>query len=165
MKTRPEAALWQRLKAACGARIDFDRIESATSVGFPDLIASAVYIQEYNPVCFDFYLELKVSKTKKLEKDLWKPTQIAWQTRASRRLRMVYNLVHRPSSSHSFWLWHGRDLLALVTATDEMSVVPFAKSNDLNELMDAIIADHRSKSKDAERQKNLPFPEVMASLV
>jgi hypothetical protein len=152
MTKRPEAALWQQLKSKTAQRVDWDRLENSVAYGMTDLIGSVNYLVTYEPKCLDFYLELKFSPTKTLSRDLWKPTQVAWQTRAARRGRTVYNLVHRPLSSPIYWLYAGIDLLNLVTAEDPEAIVPVAKSNDLNELIDAIIADHRSKSKDHERR-------------
>lgn len=118
--------------------MDWDRIENSVSSGMPDLVGSVNYSCGDNICCLDFWLELKVSQTKSVKGSLWKPTQVAWQTRAARRGRKVYNLVHRPLSSVPYELYHGRDLLTLVTEGPG-AVTSVWSGDDLSACIDSII--------------------------
>jgi hypothetical protein len=69
--------------------IHWTRVEAWAGVGIPDVNGAAPF--------GEFWLENKVCKNKVIQPlKLWRPSQIAWQTARSLRLRNVFNLVSRP---------------------------------------------------------------------
>ena len=69
--------------------IQWTRVEAWAGVGIPDVNGAAPF--------GEFWLENKVCKNKVIQPlKLWRPSQIAWQTRRSGVLTNVFNLVSRP---------------------------------------------------------------------
>jgi hypothetical protein len=63
----------------------------------------------------EFWIENKVSATKNVKVEgLWRPSQIAWQTRRSAILTNVWNLVSRPRAG-IIEIYSCKKLLDLVT--------------------------------------------------
>lgn len=128
--------MWQNLKKAT-PQVDWQRIENSAGEGVPDLsgcipgsregkiipTTPASTNQDLNNVSvniheshgLEFWLELKVDDRRVFSgANLWRPAQVAWQTRRARAGGRVYNLVHRPSSSVPYLIFHGRTLLTLL---------------------------------------------------
>jgi len=115
---KPEARLWNLLKDKTERLVEWTRIEARVGAGIPDL---------NGVLCIDaskeFWLELKVCKTKRYSvTSLWRPGQIAWQTKRSRRLNNVFNLVSHPSGG-VFYFYGGAKVQKLVEE-GPLSVVP-----------------------------------------
>ena len=91
MPAKPESKFWKQLKEGT-ADLDvlWTRIESWASPGVPDLFG--VYKGH------SFWLELKISKLKKVKHIDLSPQQILWQTRHSQAGANVWNLVGHPAS-------------------------------------------------------------------
>jgi len=63
----------------------------------------------------EFWIENKVSDTKNFKPDgLWRPAQIAWQTKRSMIFPNVWNLVSRPRAG-TVEIYSCKTLLSLVT--------------------------------------------------
>ena len=81
--------MYLSLKKATETEIHWTRIEAWAGVGIPDVNGAAPF--------GEFWLENKVEERKKMQPvSLWRPNQIAWQTRRSAILPNVFNLVSRP---------------------------------------------------------------------
>lgn len=114
----PEARLWNLVKEKTERLVEWTRIEARVGAGIPDL---------NGVLCIDaskeVWLELKVCKTKRFSvKNLWRPAQIAWQTKRSRRLSNVFNLVSHPSGG-VFYIYSAAKLQKLVEE-GPLSVAP-----------------------------------------
>jgi hypothetical protein len=106
---KPESQLWSKLKeGTLGLGVFWTRLETWATPGIPDLhgIKGGV----------SFWLELKVSKLKILNKVDLRPHQIAWQTRYSSVGGSVWNLVSHPSS-RSLKLFRGERAMELGEGT------------------------------------------------
>jgi len=80
--------MYQSLRKATPT-IHWTRIEAWAGVGIPDVNGAASF--------GEFWVENKVEHRKLLQAaSLWRPPQIAWQTRRSTILPNVFNLVSRP---------------------------------------------------------------------
>jgi hypothetical protein len=54
--------------------------------------------------CGEFWLELKVCKTKKFKTSgLWRPHQVAWQFERSRVLKNVWNVISHPADDKIYF--------------------------------------------------------------
>ena len=81
--------MYSSLKKATENQIHWTRIEAWAGVGIPDVNGAAPF--------GEFWLENKVEERKSIQAvSLWRPNQIAWQTRRSAILPNVFNLVSRP---------------------------------------------------------------------
>jgi hypothetical protein len=81
--------MYLSLKKATEKQIHWTRIEAWAGVGIPDVNGAAPF--------GEFWLENKVEERKSIQPvSLWRPNQIAWQTRRSAILPNVFNLVSRP---------------------------------------------------------------------
>jgi hypothetical protein len=88
---KPESQLWSKFKeGTLGLGVYWTRLETWATPGIPDVHG----IKEGK----SFWVELKVSKLKSLNKVDLRPHQIAWQTRYSSHGGSVWNLVAQPSS-------------------------------------------------------------------
>jgi len=88
---KPESALWSKFKqGTVGLGVHWTRLETWATPGIPDVHG----IKNGR----SFWIELKVSKLKSLNKVDLRPHQIAWQTRYSSAGGSVWNLVAQPSS-------------------------------------------------------------------
>lgn len=105
---KPEQKLWDKLRSNTKDLVDWTRVETANAgAGIPDL--DGIGLKNG----LEFKLELKVCSLVGIHlSNLWRPSQIAWQTRRARYGGCVYNLVHHLVSS-SLLLHHGRDLIHL----------------------------------------------------
>ena len=107
---KPEAKLWNLLKTKTEPLVDWTRIEARVGLGIPDLNGVTLGSESK-----EFWLELKVSKTKRYSVTaLWRPAQIAWQTKRSQKVRNVFNLVSHPSGA-AYYLYSGDKLVRLIT--------------------------------------------------
>lgn len=86
-----EKKMYLSLKKATENEVHWTRIEAWAGVGIPDVNGAAPF--------GEFWLENKVEERKIIQPvSLWRPNQIAWQTRRSAFLPNVFNLVSRPRS-------------------------------------------------------------------
>ena len=84
-----EKKMYLSLKKATENEVHWTRIEAWAGVGIPDVNGAAPF--------GEFWLENKVEERKILQPvSLWRPNQIAWQTRRSAFLPNIWNLVSRP---------------------------------------------------------------------
>jgi len=68
------------------------RIEARVGSGVPDINGAVS--------CCEFWLELKVCKTKKLKTfGLWRPSQISWQFSRSKIFKNVWNVISHPEDN------------------------------------------------------------------
>ena len=81
--------MYESLREATKTTIHWTRIEAWAGVGIPDVNGAAPF--------GEFWLENKVEPRKTIQPvSLWRPAQIAWQTRRGIILPNVFNLVSRP---------------------------------------------------------------------
>lgn len=81
--------MYSSLKKATETKIHWTRIEAWAGVGIPDVNGAASF--------GEFWLENKVEPRKIMQPaSLWRPAQIAWQTRRGTIIPNVWNLVSRP---------------------------------------------------------------------
>ena len=81
--------MYLSLKEATKTTVHWTRIEAWAGVGIPDVNGAASF--------GEFWLENKVEPRKTIQPvSLWRPAQIAWQTRRGIILPNVFNLVSRP---------------------------------------------------------------------
>lgn len=81
--------MYSSLKEATKTTVHWTRIEAWAGVGIPDVNGAASF--------GEFWLENKVENRKILQPaSLWRPAQIAWQTRRAAFFPNVFNLVSRP---------------------------------------------------------------------
>lgn len=81
--------MFTSLKEATKTTVHWTRIEAWAGVGIPDVNGAAPF--------GEFWLENKVEPRKTIQPtSLWRPAQIAWQTRRGIILPNVFNLVSRP---------------------------------------------------------------------
>lgn len=98
--------MWNSLKQS-PLEIHWTRVEAWSGAGVPDVNGAAEF--------GEFWLENKVCTTNNaIDLSLWRPSQIAWQTRRSLIFPNVWNLVSRPRS-HSVEIYSCKSLLELVT--------------------------------------------------
>jgi hypothetical protein len=84
-----EKKMYQSLREATKSTIHWTRIEAWAGVGIPDVNGAAPF--------GEFWLENKVESRKTIQPtSLWRPAQIAWQTRRAAFFPNVFNLVSRP---------------------------------------------------------------------
>ena len=95
MKT--EKAIWTHIKRETDKDVHWTRIEAWAGSGIPDLNGAYSWpsLSQQTPV--EIWCELKVCSNIKFNAaGLWRPAQIAWQSKRSRVSRNVYNLVSHP---------------------------------------------------------------------
>lgn len=81
--------MYLSLSKATKTTIHWTRIEAWAGVGIPDVNGAASF--------GEFWLENKVESRKAIQPvSLWRPAQIAWQTRRAAFFPNVFNLVSRP---------------------------------------------------------------------
>lgn len=81
--------MYSSLKEATKTTVHWTRIEAWAGVGIPDVNGAASF--------GEFWLENKVESRKIMQPvSLWRPAQIAWQTRRAAFFPNVFNLVSRP---------------------------------------------------------------------
>lgn len=81
--------MYLSLSKATKTTIHWTRIEAWAGVGIPDVNGAAPF--------GEFWLENKVESRKAIQPvSLWRPAQIAWQTRRAAFFPNVFNLVSRP---------------------------------------------------------------------
>jgi hypothetical protein len=81
--------MFTSLREATKTTIHWTRIEAWAGVGIPDVNGAAPF--------GEFWLENKVESRKTIQPtSLWRPAQIAWQTRRAAFFPNVFNLVSRP---------------------------------------------------------------------
>lgn len=98
MKT--ETAVWQSLKRATENKVHWTRIEARVGSGIPDVNGCLPCPSLGQRGAIEFWVELKVCRTKAYKTaGLWRPAQIAWQTKRSAFSPHVYNLVSHPDAS------------------------------------------------------------------
>lgn len=97
MKT--EASVWASLKRATENKAHWTRIEARVGGGIPDVNGCLPRASNARETPIEFWVELKVCRTKRYQtKGLWRPAQIAWQTKRSVFSPHVYNLVSHPEA-------------------------------------------------------------------
>ena len=95
MKT--EKAIWAHLKKETDKDVHWTRIEAWAGSGIPDLNGAFLWPSLLQETPVEIWCELKVCSTIKFQGvGLWRPAQIAWQTKRSRVSRNVYNLISHP---------------------------------------------------------------------
>jgi hypothetical protein len=98
--------MWNSLRSS-PLEIHWTRIEAWSGAGVPDVNGAAPF--------GEFWLENKVCETKDIKPlSLWRPTQIAWQTRRSLIFPNVWNLVSRPRAG-TVEIYSCKTLCELVT--------------------------------------------------
>ena len=81
--------MYESLREATKTTTHWTRIEAWAGVGIPDVNGAAPF--------GEFWLENKVESRKAIQPvSLWRPAQIAWQTRRAAFFPNVFNLVSRP---------------------------------------------------------------------
>ncbi len=104
-----EAQLWSKLKKSTENRVDWTRIEARVGAGIPDV--NGVFDDDTR---LEVWIELKICKTIGYRpQKLWRPAQIAWQTKRSKKMLNVWNLVGHPSCS-AYYLYNAVKLQRLV---------------------------------------------------
>jgi len=104
-----EAQLWSKLKKSTENRVDWTRIEARVGAGIPDV--NGVFDDDTR---LEIWIELKICKTIGYRpQKLWRPAQIAWQTKRSKKMLNVWNLVGHPSCS-AYYLYNAVKLQRLV---------------------------------------------------
>ena len=104
-----EAQLWNKLKKSTENRVDWTRIEARVGAGIPDI--NGVFDDDTR---LEVWIELKICKTIGFRtQKLWRPAQIAWQTKRSKKMLNVWNLVAHPSGS-AYYLYNAVKLQRLV---------------------------------------------------
>ncbi len=98
--------MWNSLRSS-PLEVHWTRIEAWSGAGVPDVNGAASF--------GEFWLENKVSDAKVFKPDgLWRPAQIAWQTKRSMIFPNVWNLVSRPRAD-SVEIYSCKTLVELVT--------------------------------------------------
>jgi hypothetical protein len=98
--------MWNSLRSS-PLEVHWTRIEAWAGAGVPDVNGAASF--------GEFWLENKVCESNTFQPlKLWRPAQIAWQTRRSLIFPNVWNLVSRPRS-HSVEIYSCKTLVELVT--------------------------------------------------
>lgn len=153
--SQPERSLWNRWNNATKEQIDWTRLEAWVGSGIPDLngVVRCDTLQECKG--HELWVELKVIKTKSfLVKNLWRPQQIAWQTKRCLHARNVFNLVSHPDRG-SLKIYLGSTIRRLV---DEgpLSVAPAweADEHDYSDaliFMKSILKDNLAKNNEREQ--------------
>ena len=83
--------MYSSMKKATENSVHWTRVEAWAGAGIPDVNGAID--------CGEFWVENKVVKTKSnIQTSLWRPAQIAWQSRRSCIFANVFNLVSRPSA-------------------------------------------------------------------
>ena len=104
-----EAQLWNKLKKSTENRVDWTRIEARVGAGVPDV--NGVFNDDTR---LEVWIELKICKTIGFRtQKLWRPAQVAWQTKRSKKMLNVWNLVSHPSGS-AYYLYNAVKLQRLV---------------------------------------------------
>ena len=135
-----EDQLWNKLKKSTENRVDWTRIEARVGAGIPDLNGVLC-----NNAKLEFWLELKICKTASYRpQKLWRPSQISWQTKRSKKMLNVWNLVAHPSCQ-AYYLYNAVKLQRLVEE-GPLSVEPclmMEKRFDDEALLDYISSNSR----------------------
>lgn len=98
--------MWHSLKSS-PLEVHWTRVEAWSGAGVPDVNGAAEF--------GEFWLENKVCKSNTLQPvSMWRPAQIAWQTRRSMIFPNVWNLVSRPRAE-VVEIYSCKTLLSLVT--------------------------------------------------
>jgi len=98
--------MWNSLRSS-PLEAHWTRVEAWSGAGVPDVNGAAPF--------GEFWLENKVCKSNTLQPDkLWRPAQIAWQTRRSLIFPNVWNLVSRPRTE-TVEIYNCKTLFELVT--------------------------------------------------
>ena len=88
--------LWKSLKAGTKSGVQWTRIEARVGAGIPDINGAMS--------CGEFWLELKVCKTKKFKTaGLWRPHQVSWQYSRSTVFRNVWNVISHPEDDRIYF--------------------------------------------------------------
>jgi len=135
--SQPERSLWNRWNNATKELVDWTRLEAWVGSGIPDMngIVRCDSLQKCKGQ--ELWVELKVVKTKGvIVKNLWRPQQIAWQTKRCLYACNVFNLVSHPDRQ-SLKIYLGSTIKRLV---DEgpLSVAPAWEAAE-HDYVDALI--------------------------
>ena len=140
---KPESALWSKFKqGTIGLGVYWTRLETWATPGIPDVHG----IKEGK----SFWVELKVSKLKSLNKVDLRPHQIAWQTRYSSHGGSVWNLVAHPPSRTINLFWGGRALEIAGQTDDKGPLEPDWSSgipSDWRGMIDMIVLSHDKRKR------------------
>ena len=94
-----EKALWQSLKKGTEKDVHWTRVEAWAGAGIPDVNGAFVRASNGQQIAIEMWCELKVCRTRKFKTlDLWRPAQVAWQTKRSTVSRYLYNLISHPDT-------------------------------------------------------------------
>lgn len=94
-----EKALWQSLKRGTEKDVHWTRVEAWAGAGIPDINGALVRASNGQQRSIEMWCELKVCRSKKFKTlDLWRPAQVAWQTKRSTVSRYLYNLISHPEA-------------------------------------------------------------------
>lgn len=123
MKT--ESAVYQYLKRKL-PQVAWQRVENWAGAGVPDVNGAFLWPANGREIGIEIWCELKVCKTKAYKtKDLWRPAQIAYQTRRSCISDGVWNLVSHPRAE-LLYIYSGskvRDLSTDSTGSTEPDLI------------------------------------------
>lgn len=92
-----EKKMWEHLKKETHKNVHWTRLEAWAGSGIPDINGAFLwpFLSQESPV--EIWCELKVCSTKIFQgRNLWRPAQIAWQTKRSRVTCNVFNLISHP---------------------------------------------------------------------
>ena len=139
MPAKPESKFWKQLKEGTAALdVLWTRIESWASPGVPDLFG--VYKGH------SFWLELKISKLKKVKHIDLSPQQILWQTLHCEAGATVWNLVKQTESGEVKLFCGTRAMDIGPNRTEKEPLTPDWSSEskvDWKSLLDKIVARER----------------------
>ena len=143
----PEKKLWQDLKKTTSQKVLWTRLEAWVGAGIPDLNGVMLPDTAAPANGIEFWLELKVCKTKSLLlHSLWRPGQIAWQTARSRVCPNIFNLVSHPLG-RCYYLYAGGKLSAIAEERGPCTIAPDNSPTDDERLIDIIhVIERRLKS-------------------
>ena len=93
-----ETAVYKYLKRKL-PQVDWQRVENWAGAGVPDVNGAFLWPANGREMGIEVWCELKVCKTKAYKTNgLWRPAQIAYQTRRSLFSAGVWNLVSHPEA-------------------------------------------------------------------
>jgi hypothetical protein len=94
-----ETAIWKSLKRATEKDVHWTRIEARVGGGIPDINGAFLWPSNGQQTPIEMWVELKVCRTRSYKTaGLWRPAQIAWQTKRACVSPHVYNLVSHPEA-------------------------------------------------------------------
>jgi hypothetical protein len=93
-----EALIYKALRRKL-PQVDWQRVENWVGSGVPDCNGAFLWPPEGQQTGLEIWCELKVCRTKRYKPaGLWRPAQIAYQTRRSAKIANVWNLVSHPEA-------------------------------------------------------------------